>query len=120
MGADCCFKMTSCGYVGVNDGWQDIIGHRRLPLWNYDCVFNGNIALTGEIDLKEGTEFILAVAFSRGDDEAPNASLTALFEALTLPFEAPARSYSHLGEFLKGLAGDARGGFHTRAAGHFR
>ena len=103
MGANCGFGMTSCGYVGVNDGWQDIIARRsRLPLWNYDCVFDGNIALTGEIDLKEQTEFILAVAFSQGDDDAPNAAFTALFQALTLPFDAPGTSYSHLGEFLKG------------------
>lgn len=102
MGADCGLKGTSCGYVGINDGWQDIIGHQRLPEWNYDCVFNGNVALMGEIDLNGRTEFTLAVAFSRGDDATPHGSLTALFEALSLPFEAPAGSYSHLTEFLQG------------------
>jgi len=102
MGADCGLKSTSCGYVGVNDGWQDIIGNRRLPVWNYDSVFNGNVALTAEIDLKGRTEFTLAVAFCEGDDETPHGSLTALFEALSLPFEAPAGSFSHLSEFLLG------------------
>jgi glucoamylase len=102
MGADCGFRGTGCGYVGVNDGWQDIIANRRLPVWNYDCVFDGNIALTGELDLNGRTAFTLAVAFSEGDDETPNAALTALFEGLSLPFEAPAGSYSHLSEFLLG------------------
>lgn len=100
MGANCGFSKTSCGYVGVNDGWQDIIVRRQLS--NYDSVFNGNIALTGEIDRKGETEFILAVAFSQGDDDAPNAAFTALFQALTLPFDAPGTSYNHLGEFVKG------------------
>jgi glucoamylase len=115
MGADRGFKATSCGYVGVNDGWQDIIGHRRLPQWNYDCVFNGNIALMGEIDLNGGTEFILALAFSPGDDDTPNASLTALFEALSSPFEAPAGSYSHLSAFSQGWQ-EAKSTWHFQPA----
>lgn len=102
MGTDCGFRTTSCGYVGVNDGWQDVIGRRRLPEWSYDCALDGNIALMGEVDLEGRTEFITAVAFSPGDGQTPNGSLTALFEALTLPFEAPEDSYSHLGEFMKG------------------
>jgi len=102
MGADCGLREASCGYVGVNDGWQDLIGNRRLPVWNYDSAFNGNVALTGEIDLRGRTEFTLAVAFSEGDDETPNGALTALFEALSLPFEAPSGSYSHLAAFLDG------------------
>lgn len=102
MGADCGFSNTGCGYVGVNDGWQDIIGHRRLPVWNYDSVFDGNIALTGELDLQGGTEFMLAVAFNQGDDLTPHAALTSLYESLSHPFEAPDGEYSHLSEFLLG------------------
>ncbi|MDB6032628.1 MAG: Glucan 1,4-a-glucosidase, partial [Verrucomicrobiales bacterium] len=106
MGADCGFKTTGCGYVGVNDGWKDIIGHNRLPIWNYDSVFNGNIALTAEIDLAGKTEFVLAVAFSDGDDQTPTGALVTLTEALSNPFEAPVGAplgtYSHLNAFLKG------------------
>ncbi len=105
-GADCGFTSTGCGYVGVNDGWQDIIGNRRIPIWNYDSVFNGNIALTAEIDLAGATEFVVAVAFGEGDDATPNGAITALSEALSNPFEAPAGSppttYSHLSAFEKG------------------
>jgi glucoamylase len=106
MGADCGFRITSCGFVGRNDGWQDIIGHRRLPVWTYDSALNGNIALTAEIDLAGRTEFVLAVAFSEGDDTAPRGALVTMLEALSLPFEAPAGApadyYSHLGAFQHG------------------
>jgi glucoamylase len=106
MGADCGFRMTGCGFVGRNDGWQDIIGNRRLPVWTYDSALNGNIALTAEIDLAGRTEFVLAVAFSAGDDTTPRGVLVTMLEALSLPFEvppgAPAGAYSHLGAFQQG------------------
>jgi glucoamylase len=49
MGADCGFGMTSCGFVGVNDGWTDIIANRRLPVWNYDAAKGGYVALRSGI-----------------------------------------------------------------------
>ena len=49
LNANCGLGLTSCGFVGVNDGWTDIIGNRRLPIWQYDCALDGNIALTAEI-----------------------------------------------------------------------
>jgi len=53
----------SVGFAGVSDGWQDLSQHFQME-WEYDCAENGNIALTGEIDLAacEG-EFILALGF---------------------------------------------------------
>jgi glucoamylase len=50
LGADCDFAMTACGYAGVNDGWTDIVGNRRLPIWRFDAAENGNIALTGRAE----------------------------------------------------------------------
>jgi glucoamylase len=111
VGADCGFKMTGCGYVGVNDGWQDIIGHRRLPIWTYNAALNGNIALTAEINLAGRSEFVLALAFGEGDDQTPNAALGGVSEALSYPFEAPAGIYSHLSEFLKGWKNKKAGRF---------
>jgi glucoamylase len=98
--ADCGFRMTGCGYVGVNDGWQDIIGNRRLPIWTYDSAENGNVALTAEINLTGQSEFVLALTFGEGDANTPNGALVALSEALSYPFEAPANQYSHLSKFL--------------------
>lgn len=44
LGADCGFGLTSCGFVGVNDGYTDIIGNKRLPIWNYDSAICGYVA----------------------------------------------------------------------------
>ena len=52
----------SCGYVGTTDGWQDLAHNFRMD-WEFDCAPDGNIALTGEIDLRRSREFVLALAF---------------------------------------------------------
>jgi glucoamylase len=107
LGANCGFAMTSCGFSGVNDGWQDIIGHRRLPVWNFDCALNGNIALTGEINRGNSTEFVLALAFGHGGSNSPNVAIVAMNEALSYPFGNigdPLTPYSHLPNFIDGWA----------------
>jgi glucoamylase len=40
----------SVGFVGVSDGWQDLLHHKKM-IWMYDRAENGNVALTGEVDL---------------------------------------------------------------------
>ena len=53
----------SVGFVGFSDGWQDLSQHYQMS-WDYTRAENGNIALTGEIDLAAGGgEFILALGF---------------------------------------------------------
>ena len=44
------------GYVGVNDGWTDLADNYRLD-WRYEAALDGNIALTGGLDLSRGAEF---------------------------------------------------------------
>lgn len=67
---------ASAGFVGVSDGWQELHRHQRLK-HTYDRADNGNVALTGEIDLQAcGGEFLLALAF--GGDPA-EAGLRARF-----------------------------------------
>jgi len=57
------WKKMSVGFAGYSDGWQEL--SRNFQLTNlYDRAENGNIALTGEIDLAtSGGEFVLAVGF---------------------------------------------------------
>ncbi len=64
------FRKMSCGYVGVSDGWQDIHAHKKME-WCYSYAPDGNIALTGAVDLaaNRGTA-ILALAFGRDEFEA--------------------------------------------------
>jgi glucoamylase len=56
------FLRCSCGYVGRTDGWQDLANHLRMD-WEFDCAPDGNIALTGELDIRQSREFTLALGF---------------------------------------------------------
>jgi glucoamylase len=60
----------SAGYVGVSDGWQDLIKHKQMT-WTYTRAEDGNVALTGEVDLASfAGEFLLALGFGQGPAEA--------------------------------------------------
>ena len=41
----------SAGFVGFSDGWQELRANKRL-LRTYERAENGNVALTGEVDLR--------------------------------------------------------------------
>ena len=57
------WKKRSVGFVGYSDGWQDLSQHYQMT-WEYTCAENGNVALTGEIDLAACSgEFVLALGF---------------------------------------------------------
>jgi glucoamylase len=74
------FSAMSCGYVGASDGWQDISEHKRLTQI-YQEAFDGNIALTGQIDLAASSgNFVLALAFGRNAAEAGQRARRALLQ----------------------------------------
>jgi glucoamylase len=53
----------SVGFAGYSDAWQDLDRNFRLTQF-YQRAENGNVALTGEVDLDAcGGEFILALGF---------------------------------------------------------
>jgi glucoamylase len=72
------FLAASCGYVGVNDGWQQVNAHKRLT----DCYSearDGNIALTVELDLEQcDGQFVLVLAFGPTPAEAGQDARAAL------------------------------------------
>ncbi len=74
------FSAMSCGYVGFSDGWQDIREHRRLTR-TYSQALDGNIALTGEIDMKacDGRS-VLALGFGNNPSEAGQEARAALLQ----------------------------------------
>ncbi|RYH06215.1 MAG: glycoside hydrolase family 15, partial [Alphaproteobacteria bacterium] len=93
LNASCGLGHTSCGYVGVNDGWTDIIGNRRLPVWDYHCAENGNVAVMGEIARGTDTEFVLGLGFCLdrdGNSSQPNPAMVMIREALSYPFDQEA------------------------------
>ena len=105
LNADCGLGQTSCGFVGVNDGWTDIIGNRRLPIWNYDCALNGNIALTAEISRGADNEFVLALGFCRNSQ--PNPAMVVVREAMSYPFDQaapPGQLQTYINDWVTGIA----------------
>lgn len=74
------WRRGSAGFVGVSDGWQDLSQHRRLT-WNYQRAENGNVALTGEVDLSaSGGSFVLALGFGRTPAEAGHRARASLHD----------------------------------------
>src|SRR5215468_1572129 len=82
------FLRRSVGYVGFSDGWQDLMNHFKMD-WEFRSASNGNIALTGEIDLSESGAFTVAVALGR----SYQSSATKLFQSLAEPFAEKSEAY---------------------------
>jgi glucoamylase len=70
----------SVGFVGVSDGWQELQANKRLSEL-YTRAENGNVAVTGEIDLasSNGT-FVMALGFGPTAMEAGQHALISLLE----------------------------------------
>jgi glucoamylase len=82
LGASVPFIRASVGYVGVNDGWQDLSRHLDLT-WEFDTADDGNIALTGELDVRADPVFTVAITFS----DRRHGAITALLQALGHSFD---------------------------------
>jgi glucoamylase len=83
------FSRVSCGYVGRSDGWTDLADNFQMD-WEFDYAPDGNIALTGELDLAIGREFTLGLAF--GDSQ--HHAISTLFQALSIPFRNHHKRYT--------------------------
>ncbi|HLX38119.1 MAG TPA: glycoside hydrolase family 15 protein [Candidatus Binataceae bacterium] len=81
LGASVPFIARSCGYVGTTDGWQDLNANYRLD-HQFAAADDGNIALTGELDLRKTRSFTMGLSFGRSLHRAT----TTLFQALGTPF----------------------------------
>ncbi|MDQ4076450.1 MAG: glycoside hydrolase family 15 protein, partial [Chloroflexota bacterium] len=75
----------------------------------FDCAYEGNIALMGELDLSQGQEFTLALAFGQSFHDA----VSTLSEALSIPFGEQREQFvdewrrvCHPEETLEKVAGD--------------
>lgn len=88
LGATIPFSRLSVGYVGRSDGWTDLADNLQMD-WEFDRALDGNIALTGELDLKGRYEFTLGLAFGDG----LHSAVTTLFQALGIPFKEQAERY---------------------------
>ena len=88
MGVDGGFTRTSCGYAGTSDGFRDVKQHLKLTQ-EFGQALDGNLALTGEIDLQRTREFTIALSFGEG----PHAALAGVAQSLSVPFELHLKRY---------------------------
>jgi glucoamylase len=82
LGATVPFSRSSCGFVGASDGWTDLQRNLRMD-WQFDSAADGNVALTGELDLSASRTFTLGVAFGY----RLHGATSALLQSLSVPFE---------------------------------
>jgi glucoamylase len=76
------YSKLSCGFVGTSDGWTDIADNKQMD-WQFDSAMDGNIALTGEILVDDGSEFTTAIAFGHG----AHSAVATLLQSLDTPFD---------------------------------
>jgi glucoamylase len=81
------FSRVSCGFVGLSDGWRDLVDNFRMD-WEFGSATNGNIAVMGELDLSgvapDGSiEFTLAIGIGGGHHTAAQKTMSSL----ATPFE---------------------------------
>ena len=75
------FVRRSVGFVGVSDGWRDLMDNFQMD-WQYDVADDGNVAMIGEVDLSAGPEFTIGVGFG----ESRQMAATQLRQAFVHPF----------------------------------
>jgi glucoamylase len=93
----------SAGYVGTSDGWQDLHRHGRMT-WAYDAADDGNVALTGEIDLTAcGGAFTLALGFGHSAAEAGHRARASLDRGFDAARDLYARQWTAWHESLRPL-----------------
>jgi glucoamylase len=75
------FVRRSCGYVGTSDAWQQLARNFRLTD-EFAAATDGNIALCGELDLRQSQQFTLALGFGH----TLHRAVTTVFQSLGTPF----------------------------------
>ena len=89
------FRARSVGFVGVSDGWQDLVRHGEL-LEPYTIAENGNVALAGELQLPDLEPIVVALGYGRSSEEAAQqarASIGEGFEPLLSVYVAQWRHW---------------------------
>lgn len=79
MGCSTNFTKRSVGYVGRSDGWTDLKDNLLMD-WQYTTAKNGNVALTGEIDLSRGLEFTIGISLGYSCQSAGACLLQSFVE----------------------------------------
>jgi len=101
------WSKRSVGFVGISDGWQDLVRHNRLQ-WSHERAENGNVALTGEVDLVASSgRFVLALGFGRTHAEAAHRAAASLWDGFDAAASQYVRDWEHWQRSLHSLRGAA-------------
>lgn len=82
LGATVPFIRRSCGFVGRSDGWTDVAEDFRMD-WEFPRAEGGNVALTGELDLRGVHTFTLCLAFG----DSLHHAISTFFQSVGIPFQ---------------------------------
>jgi glucoamylase len=87
MTASCGFSRMSCGFVGVSDGWRDLMDDFKMD-WQFGSALNGNVSVMGELDLggkiapaegsESAVEFTVAIGIGPGHHTAAQKTMGSL------------------------------------------
>lgn len=103
------WSKRSVGFVGVSDGWQDLRQHKRLQ-WEYERAEQGNVALTGEVDLVESAgEFVIGLGFGRTHAEAAHRVAASLGDGFDAACAQYCAEWENWQQTLRSLEGEATG-----------
>ncbi len=111
------YLKRSCGFVGTSDGWTDLHQNMRMD-WQFETATNGNIALMGQLDISEQSEWTLAIGFGASVELAARAALSSLergWEAARAVYTATWHDYCDHLLNLEEMSGDGGKTFLTSA-----
>ena len=113
LGSSAPWLKCSAGFVGCSDGWQELMRHKQLTR-EYARAENGNVALTGEVDLRAcGGVFVLALGFGPNAAEAGHVVLASLLEGFEASRSAYVRGWRLWQNSLLPLVGKNEPGYHA-------
>lgn len=129
LASDAGFEAMSCGYGGTSDGWQDLAQNGRMD-WHYERAEDGNVALTGAVDLAAcDGHFVLALAFGEDAQQAGLCARASLLEDFGAVVENYVAGWQDVQDDCQGLIAPNRDAFdlyrtsvavlHTHESKHF-
>jgi glucoamylase len=115
LACDTGWRAMSCGYVGVNDGWRQVKATGHLAEPSHEAR-DGNIALTGEVNLaacgrpsEDVAEFVIALAFGLGAAEAAQRGRMSLASSFDRVQASYIREWARFHEHTVGPRAAANG-----------
>ncbi|MHB1312136.1 MAG: glucan 1,4-alpha-glucosidase [Gemmatimonadaceae bacterium] len=93
----------AAGFAGRSDGWRDLQLHQHLE-WQYERAENGNVALTGQVDLAAcDGRFVLALGFGGTWGEAAHRASASLADGFDTAATEYAGAWGHWQRTLRPL-----------------